>query len=335
MRFVRLSIGAAAAGIFLLTSSTVSAQATEPTVADEAIEALQDLTSSTTDPSQAVLEDSVTSGADEEAGVAASISTDSLTIDVPIDPADGIQITGDSDVTIGLPFADQASSAQPTEEEGVVVYDNGNGSATAPVLKEEGAVQITTVVSSSAAPQRYDYPIEIPGDGSAYLTDEALIILDAQGDFAGGIAPPWATDAEGTPVPTHFEYANGTLTQVVLHDDSYAYPIVADPYHGKDLLKYANVKFVSKGAIVNTTPTAYGRKMAAPTIHSYHVAELKQRLGPNHYHRVDNKQGTIREQFLCHVFGNAFEPGEYNMEDWRPSKHWALQLNLVDQCNPT
>ncbi|QXT30250.1 DUF2599 domain-containing protein [Rothia dentocariosa] len=42
----------------------------------------------------------------------------------------------------------------------------------------------------------------------------------------------------------------------------------------------------------------------------------------------------MREQFLCHVAGNIFEPHDYNLESWRPSKHWALQLNPFDECNP-
>lgn len=264
--------------------------------------------------------------------MAASVTADSTTITVPANPEDGIQITDDSTVTVGLPFAEDATAA--VIDEGVLVYDNGNGSVTAPVLKEEGAVQITTVINAPTAPQRYEYPIEIPAGGSAEFIENTLSVLNADGSLALGIAPPWATDADGVAVPTHFEYANQVLTQVVDHGDSYTYPIVADPYAGKSLLKYANVKFVSKGAIVNTMPTAHGREYSAPYLHHHHVAELKTRLGPNHYHRVDNKKGTVREQFLCHVYGNLASPDEYNMEDWRPSKHWLLQLNLIDQCNP-
>lgn len=43
-------------------------------------------------------------------------------------------------------------------------------------------------------------------------------------------AAPWAFDANGTPVPTHYEVQGSTLVQVVDHTGAgIAYPVVADP----------------------------------------------------------------------------------------------------------
>lgn len=39
----------------------------------------------------------------------------------------------------------------------------------------------------------------------------------------------WALDANGKPVPTHYEVNGTTLTQVVEHAAGTAYPVVADP----------------------------------------------------------------------------------------------------------
>jgi hypothetical protein len=44
------------------------------------------------------------------------------------------------------------------------------------------------------------------------------------------VAPAWATDAEGRPVPTHFEVRGSALVQVVNHRGA-SYPVVADPKH--------------------------------------------------------------------------------------------------------
>ena len=40
---------------------------------------------------------------------------------------------------------------------------------------------------------------------------------------------PWAVDADGNDVPTHFEVDGNTLTQIVETDETTAYPVVADP----------------------------------------------------------------------------------------------------------
>lgn len=44
------------------------------------------------------------------------------------------------------------------------------------------------------------------------------------------MAAPWATDANGNDVATHYEVVDGSLVQVVDHRSSgVAYPVVADP----------------------------------------------------------------------------------------------------------
>ena len=43
------------------------------------------------------------------------------------------------------------------------------------------------------------------------------------------IAAPWARDADGAPVPTHYEVTGGTLTQIVDFTPATAFPVVADP----------------------------------------------------------------------------------------------------------
>ncbi len=40
-------------------------------------------------------------------------------------------------------------------------YDNADGSTTVPLVREDGAVQITTLINDSSAPTRYEYPIVV------------------------------------------------------------------------------------------------------------------------------------------------------------------------------
>lgn len=197
-------------------------------------------------------------------------------------------------------------------------------------------MQITTIIHSPDAPAEYDYPIDLPAGASMTQTAEGFVVIeDSAGDFIGGVAPAWATDANGTAVPTRYEIRENSLVQIVEHNDNFSYPIAADPWLGRNLIASAWVTIPKTGRyVVNVKPTSWGRVYSGFSTHTAHVNELKLKLHSFHAWRVDANKGTIREQFICHVFGNMFEPGDYNMESWRPSKHWMLQLNLDDQCNP-
>ena len=46
----------------------------------------------------------------------------------------------------------------------------------------------------------------------------------------GEFEAPWALDADGNTVPTHFEVDGDTITQIVETDETTAYPVVADPH---------------------------------------------------------------------------------------------------------
>jgi hypothetical protein len=85
-------------------------------------------------------------------------------------------------------------------------------------------------IDSPEAPERFDFPIG--GDVSTLrLTEDGgATALNQLGEVVAVAAAPWASDADGIPVPTHYEINGTTLTQVVEHHaGDYAYGIVADP----------------------------------------------------------------------------------------------------------
>ncbi|WNM25176.1 hypothetical protein [Demequina capsici] len=150
-------------------------------------------------------------------------------VDIPVDPSGGVVIgDGDAEVAIALPFADQADDAVVAD--GVVSYDNNNGSQTLPVVKEDGALQILTTIEGPDSPTAYDYAMDLP-EGASLLDDGAGGVLVVDGDEAllGWIDAAWAIDANGEPVATHYEIDGATLIQVVETDEYTAYPVVADP----------------------------------------------------------------------------------------------------------
>ncbi len=150
---------------------------------------------------------------------------------VPVNPAAGISFSSEKGtVSIGLPFANDAEDAV-VEKPGVVSYDNRNGSHTVPVVRNDGTVQINTVVDNVNAPTRYDYPISVP-EGSKLVANEdgSVSAIDGADAVSLIIAAPWAKDADGTTVLTRYQVNERTLTQVVDHTVAgVAYPVTADP----------------------------------------------------------------------------------------------------------
>lgn len=252
----------------------------------------------------------------------------SSTVSVQKNPKDGVSVSnkklGGASVHVGLPYADGASDASSVSQ-GIVSYDNKNGSSTIPVAK----------IDNRDAPTEYKYVMGVPqGAKLVHQEDGSVLILDNNGKIISAVSKPWAVDAQGTPVETAYVVQGNELIQVISHtSQNYTYPIVADPWLGVDLIERVWVDDVPKGYVVNVKPTSWGRSFQGLATHSAHVDELKDKLGGDAW-RVDDHDGTIREQFLCHVAGNMFEPHDYNLESWRPSKHWALQLNPFDECNP-
>ncbi|MDN4613276.1 hypothetical protein P5G50_02320 [Leifsonia sp. F6_8S_P_1B] len=187
-------------------------------------------------------------------GVAAEATVEGTPLAVPFEAVDGISV---GEVSIGLPFADNASAATASPVEGVVAFDNNNGTTTVPVIHDDGTVQIHTVVDSASAPNRYDYPIELPEGASLVKTPEGVVaVVGEEGTPLAVFGEAWAKDAKGEPVPTHYEVTGSTLTQVVETDEHTAYPVVADPstgvYSYNCVLQNGSSYFLAHGALLST-----------------------------------------------------------------------------------
>lgn len=258
------------------------------------------------------------------------------TVSVQKNPKDGVSVSnkklGGASVHLDLPYADRAGEASSVSQ-GVVSYDNKNGSSTIPVAKNDGSLQMVTKIDNRDAPTEYKYVMGVPqGAKLVHQEDGSVLILDGDGNMISAVSKPWAVDAQGAPVDTKYVLQGNELIQVISHtSQDYKYPIVADPWMGVDLIDRVWVDDVPEGRVVNVEPTAWGRLFNGAVTRSAHVDELKDKLGDD-AHLVDDNDGTIREQFLCHVDANYFEPGTYNLESWRPSKDMILQL--ADRCNP-
>lgn len=250
---------------------------------------------------------------------------------VPATGAEPITTHGPTtDVSIWLP-ATAAVAEDSVAGEGVRLFEHGNGATSVPLVKDDGSVQILTIIDASTAPESYSYSVDVPAGASLAVDEEGAVhITDAAGEFVGGVAPAWAVDANGVPVPTAYEVDGATLTQVVDHDaGQFAYPIVADPWLGQDLYYQPTVTYPSQGYKINVTPRAWGQQWAGPATWFAHVDEVKSKLGGNAWRWTN----TIQEQFYCHIAGLPASLPQYNLESWRPLVTWSQSLAQY-RCNP-
>lgn len=174
------------------------------------------------------------------------------TVSVQKNPKDGVSVSnkklGGTSVHVGLPYADGASEASSVSQ-GVVSYDNKNGSSTIPVTKNDGSLQMVTKIDNRDAPTEYKYVMGVPqGAKLVHQEDGSVLILDNNGKIISAVSKPWAVDAQGTPVETAYVVQGNELIQVISHtSQDYKYPIVADPWMGIDLIDKVWWKISPKG----------------------------------------------------------------------------------------
>ncbi|MDP4332423.1 DUF2599 domain-containing protein [Curtobacterium sp. A7_M15] len=218
-----------------------------------------------------------------------------------------------STVSLALPFAQTASNAT-VEAPGVVSYRNNNGSSTLAVLKADTSLQLNTVISDASAPSAYSYSMSLPAGATAATQDDgSIVITDSSGGLVGAMSPAWAVDANGVPVPTHYELSGTTVTQIVDFSETQAFPVVADPWFGKALVKKVQWSYAYKNdPRLMVFPTSWGRVWAGELTWDAHWSEVLSKT-PDHKSRANTND--MKLQLWCHLdLGAQFWKDSYNLD---------------------
>ncbi|HXH33090.1 MAG TPA: DUF2599 domain-containing protein [Plantibacter sp.] len=302
-------------------SAPAAASAAEPQETTNILQAISDATSDST----ASLEKPLADRAPQNK-VADSSVVNGVEIEVPARSADLLRLDASigGEISVQLPFPDEASAATEIGD-GLSAYDNGNGSHTVPIVKSDGAVQITAVIENKSAPVAYNYDFVLPEGGRIEpLENGAAILLDANDAFLGGVAPAWAKDANGGEVATHFEVEGSSLIQVVEHDASTPYPVIADPYLGVQMVQGVYwEKRDPRGLTLSVIPTAGGRAFGGAYLAG--VGGWPEVEG-----RVGNQSVQMEWQYICH-HQFAFLKETYNLDTWVTRNSYAD--SVANGCN--
>jgi hypothetical protein len=151
-------------------------------------------------------------------------------VDIPDRGAEPVE----TEAAAGRLTMDLPASGRDLASDGDTALFDGSGRDNAIAVESTtNGVRALVYIDSDEAPERFVFPIG--GDVVALRPTSVggVEALNADGETVAVAAAPWAVDANGSAVPTHFEIAGTRLIQVIEHRDGhYAYGIVADPSWG-------------------------------------------------------------------------------------------------------
>ena len=198
------------------------------------------------------------------AGWLSAKSSDGLTVSIPDTANKAVWLsrvgTATRKFAVSLPNGGRFVDAKVTADNSIV-YTSPEQATDVAVQAFEDSARILTVLKSVNSPSEYAYAVNVPAGGKIEKTDDgAVFILDTQGAMIGGFAAPWAVDAEGKIIPTHYEIRGNTIVQVVEHlTSNVSYPVVADPWLGFDLISSASWASSAPGWTLKVVPTTWAK----------------------------------------------------------------------------
>jgi hypothetical protein len=151
-------------------------------------------------------------------------------VEIPVDAADPLVLDGVSgEVAVELPVVPGVGDGVVDESGAVVFESEVSPVSLAAQATDDGGLQVLVVIDDATAPTEYRFDMTVPAGAVLLpLTDGGAVVVDAVGVVVSVVAPAWAIDAHGQPVPTHYEVEGTTLVQVIDHHGA-TYPVVGDP----------------------------------------------------------------------------------------------------------
>ena len=205
---------------------------------------------------------------------------EAMDIKIGKDPEKGITMEGEECGSFTMNLPEEISADKGRMEEGEVVYDSDDEDASVQVRTEKGAdedqgsiVRSLINIDSPEAPDSYTFRFEMEGGQKLMFAEQmnspeavpGCVYIAEKMEPVAEIQAPWARDAEGNPVPTHFEISGNDLIQKVDFDEDTVFPVVADPAIGgfyyvkvKSKIKNKWGKYKKTSEIMNTSKSKGG-----------------------------------------------------------------------------
>ncbi|MFC3686752.1 hypothetical protein [Aquipuribacter hungaricus] len=197
-----------------------------------------------------------------EAAVPAATVTPDITSVAPAPAGAGVRLGG-------LDVAFDGGGATSTS--GELLLSGGSSMTYAADDLGEGNARLSAVLQNSSARASWTFR----GAELQTFTEAGIqtISVVKDNELVGTIEAPWAVDANGVAVPTHYEVRGPKLIQVVETDANTAFPVVADPtvktrWYGFTWYFTKNESYIMMGnalgcvGLLNKSPHPAGKALA-------------------------------------------------------------------------
>jgi hypothetical protein len=267
--------------------------------------------------------------ADAVASANQALAEDNNAVDV--DPRVGAAsvATGDAELTIGTPSQGPGKTAS---DDLTTVFDGDGADNTVLLQPTNTGLRAAIIIDSAEAPERYTFDLGGAVTSLQTNTDGSVTAFDINGAQLATVAPPWAVDQDGAPVPTHYVVDGTSLVQVVEHrNGDYRYGIVADPWLWIDLIDKAEWSHSKLGWTLRVTPTGWARAQAGgyfPGAAAWNELYDKYK---NVGRGIRYNLSSMRNQIICHMQLAAFK-STWNLDEWRPATGYLPTVGAL--CNP-
>ncbi|MCT9003289.1 DUF2599 domain-containing protein [Microbacterium memoriense] len=328
-RYAVLTAGVAVGLIGLLAPSTASAAAPDGEEADR--QELVSLFSSVAPEFFARVSPTVgPSSVEQLSSARSSRATDR--VELPSEASEAV-LVGNAEVGLAPQDAEHLGEALQLQSNAVAFV--GETVTQVAVDKGAGLYSLASVLADESAGDRFSYDLQSPGNLLIEIGDNGGALFLDDDNVVGGAYAPWAVDAAGVEVPTHYVVEDGALVQVVDHiGGGFTYPIIADPtYYGESLISSVVTRNPAAGRELSVhtstwwkTTATFGGTVISITVRNQ-VTDEFARITPSPWDTTG-----ARQQVSCHAYYATLKD-PWNIELWRPTVGEAATVAAA--CNPS
>ncbi|APZ33292.1 hypothetical protein BOH66_02560 [Microbacterium aurum] len=262
----------------------------------------------------------------------ARFSTATDQVELPSEASEAV-LVGSAEVGLAPQGTEQLGEALQLQSNAVAFV--GETVTQVAVDKGAGLYGLATVLADESAGDRFSYELQSPADLHIEIGESGGALFLEGDDVVGGAYAPWAIDAAGVEVPTHYVVEDGALVQVVDHTGGgFTYPIIADPtYYGESLISSVVTRYPAAGRELSVhtstwwkTTATFGGTVISITVRNQ-VTDEFARITPSPW---DTTGG--RQQVSCHAYYATLKD-PWNIELWRPTVGEAATVAAA--CNPS
>lgn len=212
---------------FLFSSLVISPAAASPVTADA--NAVAEIVNGAAPDAGAVV---ASQEAKADDSIAVALPSE-IGVEIPEQGAAPVTIStgGSQGPSVTLP-AQVGSTTREVADDGTVVFAGApEGVDLAIQALDSGAVRMQTIISDAQVEHDFAYTVDSGFDVVMGDDGTVAVMQVAPGEVEGAFVldHPWAVDADGQAVPTHYEVQENTIVQIVEPDPGTEYPVVADP----------------------------------------------------------------------------------------------------------